>query len=52
MHNKIMAADDAVELIQDGFTIGVGGFVGIGHPEELTVALERRFLSTGENPRI
>lgn len=48
MHNKIMAADDAVELIQDGFTIGVGGFVGIGHPEELTLALERRFMSTGK----
>jgi len=50
MKNKIVSADDAVALIQDGDTLCLSGFVGTGTPEELIVALERRFLETG-SPR-
>ena len=41
---KIVAAEDAVRIIQDGDTIATGGFVGIGFPEEVAVALEYHFL--------
>lgn len=44
---KIMSAKEASMLVKGGDTVAVGGFVGCNHPEELTVALEKRFLETG-----
>jgi propionate CoA-transferase len=44
--NKIVSADEAIALLQDGDTIAIQGFVGIGVPDELILALERRFLAT------
>jgi propionate CoA-transferase len=48
--NKIASADEAIALIRDGDTVCVSGFVGIGTPDELLLALERRFLESG-SPR-
>jgi propionate CoA-transferase len=46
--SKIVTADEAVAIIRAGDMVSVAGFVGIGTPDELLLALERRFLTTGE----
>src|SRR5919205_3927775 len=46
LKNKIVSADEAVAIIRDGDTLCSSGFVGIGTPDELILALERRFLET------
>lgn len=48
MNSKIVAAEEAVRLIHDGDTLICSGFGVVGVPDELAVALERRFLDTGE----
>lgn len=48
MKSKIINLNEAVKIIKDGDTVASGGFVGNGHPEELTSALEKRFLKTGK----
>ena len=51
---KIVTAAEAVRLIRDGDTVATGGFIGIGVPEGIHLALEERFLRgdphTGEPP--
>jgi propionate CoA-transferase len=44
---KIISAMEAAKLIQDNVTISTSGFVGNGHPEALTAALEERFINEG-----
>lgn len=46
--NKVVSAQEAVARIKSGDVIGTGGFVGIGFAEEITIALENRFLETNE----
>jgi propionate CoA-transferase len=46
---KVVTAREAVRLIRDGDTIATGGFVGIGFPENIAVALEERFLESSRD---
>lgn len=41
--SKVMSAQEAISMIKDGDKIGVGGFIGMGHPQELSVAIEKSF---------
>ena len=45
---KIVSADEAVRLIRDGDTVALDGVMGGGAPDELIIALEKRFLESGE----
>ncbi|NML27104.1 acyl CoA:acetate/3-ketoacid CoA transferase [Zoogloea dura] len=45
---KVVSAADAVKLIRSGDTVATTGFVGIGFPENIAIALEQRFLETRE----
>ena len=45
--SKLCSAADAVARIPSEATLVTGGFVGIGFPEALAVALEQRYLADG-----
>ena len=44
---KLITQDAAAALVQSGWTVACAGFVGAGHAEAITSALERRFLASG-----
>src|SRR5664280_2213712 len=50
VRDKVVTAADAVRLIRDGDHVMVEGFIGQCFAEELTLALEQRFLESG-SPR-
>jgi propionate CoA-transferase len=47
MKDKIVSAEQGARLIRDGDALCTSGFVGIGTPDALLAALERRFLAEG-----
>ena len=47
MRDKLGSADEVVKIIRNGDTVLISGFVGIGTPDEILIALENRFLQTG-----
>lgn len=44
---KFVTAEKAISQIKDNDSVGFVGFMGVGHPEELSYTLEKRFLETG-----
>jgi propionate CoA-transferase len=50
--NKIATADEAVSIIKEGDVMAAAGFVGNGTPEELLIALEKRYLEAGKPKNI
>ncbi|HQF85115.1 MAG TPA: acyl CoA:acetate/3-ketoacid CoA transferase [Smithellaceae bacterium] len=45
--NKVVSAKEAVQLVKSGDVVATGGFVGAGFAEEIAIALEEHFLTTG-----
>lgn len=41
--SKIISLEQAVSMIKDGDKIGIGGFIGSGHPQEFSVGIEESF---------
>ncbi|WP_123054098.1 acyl CoA:acetate/3-ketoacid CoA transferase [Clostridium sp. JN-1] len=48
MKSKVISKQQAVDLIKDGDTVAVGGFIGCGHPEEITLEIEKKYLEKQE----
>ena len=48
--SKVISLEQAVSMIPDGATVGIGGFIGCGHPQEFSVGIEESFLKSG-HPR-
>ena len=44
---KLVDAETAIARIPDNATLATAGFVGIGFPEALAIALEQRFVESG-----
>ena len=47
---KFISPEEAVKLIPDGATVGVGGFCGFGAPDTLLIEMGRQFKKSG-SPR-
>ena len=45
--SKLFSAAEAIAKIPDEATLATAGFVGIGFPEALAIALEQRFIDSG-----
>lgn len=49
--SKVITPQQAADLVKDGDRIVMSGFIGMCHPQEITYAIEDRFLKTG-HPKI
>ncbi len=47
MRVKFLSAEEAIDQVHDGAHIVTGGFVGLGVPEEIEIALKEKFLNKG-----
>src|SRR5271165_878790 len=45
--SKVISAEQAASLIKDGATLGYSALLMAGWPEELGIAIEKRFLESG-----
>jgi propionate CoA-transferase len=48
MKSKIVSPAEAAAIVRAGDTVSVAGFIGIGTPDELLLAIEDRFRTSGE----
>lgn len=46
--SKLCKVSEVAKLIPDNSVVAIGGFVGCGHPEEITFAIEKYFLQKGK----
>lgn len=46
MKSKVVSVEQALNLIKDGDTVAIGGFIGAGHPEEISLEIEKKYLET------
>ncbi|MBE6087791.1 MAG: acyl CoA:acetate/3-ketoacid CoA transferase [Clostridium beijerinckii] len=44
MKSKVISIEQSVNLIKNGATVAVGGFVGCAHPEQITLEIEKQYL--------
>ncbi|MFL0165873.1 acyl CoA:acetate/3-ketoacid CoA transferase [Candidatus Clostridium helianthi] len=44
MKSKVISIEQSVDLIKNGATVAVGGFVGCAHPEQITLEIEKQYL--------
>ncbi|WP_272507388.1 acyl CoA:acetate/3-ketoacid CoA transferase [Clostridium aestuarii] len=47
MISKVKSVEEAISMIKDDDTIAVEGFIGIGHPEKVSLEIEKKFLGEG-----
>jgi len=48
IRDKVVSADEAVAIIRSGDMVATSGFVGVGTPDAIFAALEKRFLASAE----
>ena len=48
VRDKVVSAAEAVAIIRPGDMVATSGFVGVGTPDAIFLALEQRFLATGQ----